>query len=134
MARGAVRRRCADCGRRGLELTAAPGQHHIPVIGVRARSRQSGGVVVYSSDGEPSPGIQTLAQDADWLVHEATGAFVHHSTAEGAAQAARAAGARRLILVHLSPSVNDLEAQRLAAQRILGREVAVGNDLDRYDF
>lgn len=117
-----------------FELTAAPGVHLVPVIGVRARDLQGGGAVVYSSDGEPSPGIRALAQGADMLVHEATGAFPGHSSAEGAAELARAAGVRRLILVHLSPNTNDLQAQRQAAAEIFGDQVFVGRDLDRYAF
>jgi len=117
-----------------LQLNAAPGVHLVPVIGIRARDLHSGGVVTYSGDGEPSSSIRTLAQGSDVLVHEATGAFAGHSTAEGAAELARAAGVRRLILVHLSPRTNDLEAQRLAAQKILGEQVLIGRDLDRYEF
>ena len=117
-----------------FELTAAPGDHVIPVIGVRARDLRGGGVVVYSADGKPSPGIRELAQGADILLHEATGAFPGHSTAEGAAELARAAGARRLVLIHLAPLSNDLDAQRLAAEKIFGGPVLIGRDLDRYEF
>ena len=52
----------------------------------------------------------------------------------GAAELASAAGVKRLVLVHLSPAVNDLEAQRLAANKIFGGDVFVGRDLDRYTF
>jgi ribonuclease Z len=117
-----------------FELTAAPGVHHVPVIGVRAHALHSGGVVAYSADGEPSSGIQTLAQGADWLIHEATGAFGGHSSAEAAAKLARAAGARRLLLVHLGAKPDELEVQRQAAQRILGGDVLLGRDLDRFEF
>ncbi|MGH2592606.1 MAG: MBL fold metallo-hydrolase [Anaerolineae bacterium] len=117
-----------------FELTAAPGAHSVPVIGVRARDLRSGGVMTYSADGEPSVGIRALAQGADLLIHEATGAFPNHSTAEGAAGLASAAGAKRLILVHLAPGRNDLEAQRHAAGEIFGGEVFIGRDLDRFEF
>jgi ribonuclease Z len=117
-----------------FELTAAPGVHHVPVIGIRARDLHGGGVVVFSADGEPSPGIRALAQGADWLVHEATGVSPGHSTAEAAAELARAAGARRLILVHLAASFADLDAQRRAAEQVFGGQVWLGRDLDRYKF
>jgi len=117
-----------------FELTAAPGEHSVPVIGVRARDVHGGGTLVYGADGEPSPGIRALAQGADLLVHEATGAYPTHSTAEGAAGLASAAGVKRLVLVHLSPATNDLEAQRLAASKVFGGEVFIGRDLDRYTF
>jgi ribonuclease Z len=117
-----------------FELTAAPGVHHVPVIGVRARDLHSNGVLVYSGDGEPSPAIQTLAQDADLLVHEATGSFGGHTPADAAARLARAASAKRLVLIHLAAGADQLEAQRQAAEQILGRPVKIGHDLDLYEF
>lgn len=117
-----------------FEITAAPGSHSVPVMGLRFRAKQGGGTVAYSADGEPSAGVRGLAQGVTLLVHEATGAHPGHSTAEGAAQLARAAGARRLVLVHLAPLANDLEAQRQAAAEVFGGEVAIGEDLDRYSF
>lgn len=117
-----------------FELTAAPGRHSVPVIGVRARDLSGGGVLCYSADGAPSPGIRALAQNVDLLVHEATGAHPTHSSAEEAAELARAASAGRLILVHLAPQANDLDAQQAAARAIFGGEVFIGRDLDRYEF
>jgi ribonuclease Z len=118
-----------------FELTAAPGIHGgIPVIGVRARELRSGATCAYGADGTPSPGVRALAEGVAVLVHEATGAHPVHSTAEQAAELARAAGARRLVLVHLSPLENDLAAQQAAAQRIFGSPVFIAQDLDRYSF
>lgn len=118
-----------------FELAAAPGVHgQTPVIGVRARDRHGGGRLAYSADGAPSAGIRTLARGVDLLVHEATGAHPVHSTAEGAAELAQAAGARRLVLVHLAPNVNDLDAQRASAARLFTGQVFIGQDLDRYSF
>lgn len=118
-----------------FDITAAPGQHgRVPVMGLRARDLHGGGVLAYSADGEPSSGIRALAQAVDILVHEATGNFPSHSTAEGAAELAKAAGAKKLVLVHLAPLANDLEAQRHAAQAIFGEAVYLGNDLERHDF
>lgn len=118
-----------------FEITAAPGQHgRVPVMGVRARDAGGGGTLTYSADGQPSPGIRALAQGVDILVHEATGNYPGHSTAEGAAELAKAAGAKKLVLVHLAPLANDLEAQRRQAQEVFGEAVYLGNDLDAYDF
>ena len=117
-----------------FELTAAPGRHSVSVIGVRACDLHEGGVMAYSADGEPSPGIRALAQGVDLLIHEATGAFPNHSTAEGAAELAKSAGVKRLVFVHLAPLVNDLESQRLTASKVFGGEVFIGCDLDRYAF
>lgn len=117
-----------------LELTAAPGVHSVPVIGVRARDLHGGGVLVYGADGEPAPGILALARQADLLVHEATGDFAGHSSAEGAAQLASEAGARRLVLVHLAPGTNDLQVQQAAAAKVFSGDVIIGHDLDRVEF
>ncbi len=117
-----------------FELSAAPGQHSVPVIGVRARDRHSGAVLAYSADGEPSPGVRALAQGADLLVHEATGAMPGHSGAPAVAELARAAGAGRLVLVHLAPQRPDLEAEVAAARAVFQGELALGQDLERYAF
>lgn len=117
-----------------FELRASPGVHTVPVIAVRARDKLTGRIAVYSSDGEPSPSVQKLASGADLLVHEAGGSFPGHSTAEGAAALARAAGVRQLLLVHLASGERDLEAQRATAERIFGGTVWVGRDLQRYEW
>jgi ribonuclease Z len=115
-------------------LTAAPGVHSVPVMGVRARDLHGGGSLVYSADGEASGGIRALAQGADLLVHEANGPFKGHCLAQAAAELAREAGAARLVLVHLSPQRPEFAAEYAAAQAAFGGEVRLGNDLDRYEF
>ena len=117
-----------------FELTASAGVHTVPVIAVRARDKLTGKIAVYSSDGEPSPAVQKLAAFVDLLVHEAGGTFPGHSTAEGAATLARAAAVRRLLLVHLAGGDRDLEAMRVAGERIFGGTVWVGRDLQRYEW
>jgi ribonuclease Z len=117
-----------------FEITAAPGRHSVPVMGLRFEAKQGGAVAAYSADGEPSAGVRWLARDADLLVHEATGNYPGHSTAEAAGALAREAGAKRLVLVHLAPLANNLEAQRQAAMRAFGGEVTLGQDLDRISF
>jgi ribonuclease Z len=117
-----------------FEIMATPGRHSVPVIGLRVRTFRGGGLLAYSADGEPSEGVQDLARGVDLLVHEATGNFPGHSTAEGAARLAREAGARRLVLVHLAPQLGDLPARLAAAQTIFGPEVYLGEDLARFAF
>jgi ribonuclease Z len=118
-----------------FELHSAPGKHGLmPVIGVWARDLHGGGTMAYSADGEPSPGIQTLAEGVDVLVHEATGPFPAHSTAAGAAILAKKAGAAKLILVHLAPNIVDLDSAQDEAASIFSGPVQLGNDLDRIAF
>ena len=110
-------------------ITAAPGVHSVPTIGVRVEA--AGGVMAYSCDTEPTASIVELARRADLLVHEATGGFGGHTSNEGAAEVARDAGAGRLVLVHLPPDVHD--AQLAAARRIFPR-IEFGEDGGRHEF
>ena len=115
-------------------LTAAPGVHSVPVIGLRARSLRGGGILAYSADGEASGGILELARGADLLVHEANGPFKGHCTAQAAAELAREAGVRRLVLVHLSPQRAEFAAEVEAARGLFEGELGVGRDLETYEF
>jgi ribonuclease Z len=65
---------------------------------------------VISGDTRPCPTVIAAARDADLLIHESTfsdeeqarAEETRHSTAREAGRVAREAGARRLILTHLS--------------------------------
>jgi ribonuclease Z len=79
--------------------------------------------VVICGDTGPTPATVELARDADVLVHEATflsedaarAAQVGHSTAAGAATAAREAGVQTLILTHFSPRYESDRSSQLPA-------------------
>jgi len=75
-----------------FKITAAPVKHVIPTIGLRVLNRLSGNVLAYSSDTEPCRGVQLLAQNANLLIHEATGAKPGHSSAAQAGVVAQRAG------------------------------------------
>ncbi|USG68446.1 ribonuclease Z [Brevibacillus ruminantium] len=72
---------------------------------------QPGRTVVFSGDTEPCEAVAELAEGADLLIHEATYAFPDkelavrsgHSTAREAAQMAKRAGVKALVLTHFSP-------------------------------
>jgi len=117
-----------------FRLTGAPGIHSVPVIAIRAEDLAGGGSVVFGADGEPSPGVLGLARNCDILVLEATGTHPGHSTAAASAALAAEARARRLVLVHLAPSENDLDAQRREAEAIFPGPVCLGSDLGRFTF
>ncbi|RKG61028.1 ribonuclease Z [Corallococcus sp. AB011P] len=84
---------------------------------------RSGRRLVISGDTRPCPALVQAAKDADLLVHESTfsddeqarAQETRHSTAREAAQVAREAGAKRLILTHLS-SRHDTDPGRLLTQ------------------
>jgi ribonuclease Z len=112
-------------------ITAAPGTHSVPVVGLRVEDRRGGGVAAYSCDTEESEAIARLARGADLLAHEATGGFGGHTTPEGAARVAARAGAGRLVLVHLPPEVS---AGELARAREVFPGVELGADGQRHPF
>ena len=86
------------------DISASPGVHSVPVVGLRIADKKGGGVVTYSCDTEVTDSIERLAAGADILVHEATGAYPGHASALEAAQVAHRARAKRLLLVHLPPA------------------------------
>lgn len=87
-------------------ITAAPVPHGDTAnVGLRFEHGPTGRVLAYSCDTSgPAETVVELADGADLLVHEANGGPPeNHSTAAEAAQVADAAGAKRLLLVHLPP-------------------------------
>ena len=108
-------------------VTAAPVNHgDTPNVGLRFEHGPTGRVLAYSCDTASSEAVVRLARDCDLLVHEANGGpSENHSTAVEAAEAARAADADRLLLVHLPPGDKAdvlAEAQDLFPHTDLGTE------------
>ncbi|MFN3597733.1 MAG: ribonuclease Z [Rubricoccaceae bacterium] len=106
--------------KRGAPVTLAGGRVVSPegLVG----PERPGAVFAYVLDTRPCEGGRRLARGADLLVHEATftqdlaarAAETAHSTAAEAAALAREAGARRLLLTHVSARYT--EATPLAAE------------------
>lgn len=112
-------------------ITGAPGQHGVPVLAVRIEEIRGGGVIAYSADTSRSDGVARLAQAADILVHEATGDFAGHTSAQDAAHIAAQAGVGKLVLVHI-PS--DTPPDALAEARASFPEIEIGEDGASYAF
>jgi len=95
--------------------------------------------LVYSGDTKPSKAVVKLAKDADVLIHDCTLDSSHgrlasdfgHSTAAEAARVAKAARARLLFLVHLSPRYESHEILEKEAKRLFKNSV-VAQDLMEY--
>lgn len=93
---------------RGESITLENGQtvHPQDLVGPTRPGRR----VVLSGDTAPSAAVRRLAKGADLLVHEATfseedrvrARETRHSTARQAAEVARDAGVKELVLTHLS--------------------------------
>jgi ribonuclease Z len=83
-----------------FRILAAPVQHLIPTIGLRIEFTKSRKVLAYSCDTEPCPQVVRLADGADILVHEASGALTGHSSAAQAGQMAAEAESGSLYLIH----------------------------------
>ena len=98
-------------------ITATPGKHAVPVVGLRITENR-GGSVAYSCDTEYADSTVRLARGAALLVHEATGDFPGHATALQAARAAQLAEVGRLLLVHLPPEADLSEHQMTEAREI----------------
>lgn len=114
-----------------VEITASPGVHGAPVVGLRVESRTTGKSMVYSCDTEPCESIARLSNRADVLVHEANGASPGHTSITQAAEVARDAGAGKLFLVHLPVEISTSE---LSAARRIFAELELAHDLDTVDF
>ena len=106
-------------------------KHSVPAVGVRIECKQSGTVIAYSGDTQPVDSVVNLAQGADVLVHEATGSGPGHSTVIEAAQIAAQADAKRLLLVHLPP---ELDEKGLHEAREIFSETEWGQELGTYTF
>ena len=115
------------------DISAAPGVHGVPVVGLRIVDKKGGGVVTYSCDTEVADSIERLAARADILVHEATGNYPGHTGAVAAAGVAHRAEAKRLLLVHLPPADQLDEAVMQQAQKAFQR-TEKGVEGERYSF
>jgi ribonuclease Z len=112
-------------------ISASPGIHAVPVIGLRIEARTSGGAIAYSCDTEPSEVITRMARGCTILVHEATGEGPGHTSFEQAARVASDAGVDRMILVHLPDRVEDADVD---AARTIFYFTDAGEELGSYEF
>lgn len=97
---------------------------------------RAGRLVVISGDTRPSGVVVQAAAGADLLVHEATfteeeklrATETRHSTAREAAEVARAAGVKRLVLTHLSARFSAQWTELLDEARQVFPETEVAKD------
>lgn len=98
--------------------------------------RRDGRTLIYTGDTRPHLSVIEAAKGADLLVHEATFASdemerareTGHSTAAEAARVALEAGARRLVLTHISSRYNRDASELLAEARAVFPETTIARD------
>jgi ribonuclease Z len=119
---------------RGNPVTLADGR--VIEASVLVGAQRPGRTVVITGDTRPCPATIEHSRGADLLVHEATfgdeeaerAIETGHSTAREAAQVARSAGVRRLLLTHFSArysrDAHELlrEAQQEHAETVIGKD------------
>ena len=115
------------------EVSAAPGVHPVPVIGLRIRDVLGGHTVAYSCDTEPSEKIRRLGTGAKIFIHEATGAGPGHTGVLDAARAAATAQAERLLIIHLPPE-DKLNADRMTEAREVFADTEKAEEGGSYRF
>ena len=115
-------------------VTACPTRHIIPSMALKLVDKQSGRVVVYSSDTAPCDSVVRLARGADALIHEASGVNTGHSTAAQAGQVAAQAGVAKLYLIHYPALGADLNTWLAEAQKEFAGPVELARDFGAFDF
>jgi ribonuclease Z len=116
---------------RGLKIFASPVRHVIPTIGLRLEIAAGSKTIAYSCDTAPCPEVIGLAEDAQILIHEATGEEVGHSSARQAGEVAAEAGVEALYLVHY-PVIGVSKKQLLTqVGETFNGDVIAAEDLDR---
>jgi ribonuclease Z len=119
---------------RGKTVTLADGRTVAPddIVGAPRPGRK----LVITGDTRPCAATIEVAQGADLLVHEATfgeeeaerAMETQHATAKEAAQVAKMAGARRLVLTHLSARYSRDPGPLLEEAKAVFPETAVAKD------
>ena len=87
-----------DCDE--FSIVSSPVHHMIPTIGLRVDFKDTRRRLAYSCDTEPCEAVVSLADGADVLIHEASGATRGHSSAAQAGEIASKAEVGKLYLIH----------------------------------
>ena len=120
-----------------IDVSFSRTDHGPETLAMRFDAPLSGGAALaYSADTGPGWSIEALGEGLDLAFCEATipremEGTIQHMSARQAAQSARAAGAGRLVLTHLWPTL-DAERSRLEGSEAFGAEVDVATVHGRY--
>jgi ribonuclease Z len=117
-----------------FRVFSSPVCHMIPTIGLRFEFPVSGKTLAYSCDTEPCPSLQKLGNNADLLIHEATGEGIGHSSALQAGMVANQVKAKELMLIHYQAEGDELINLINEAKQAFNGKVAAAMDLQNIDF
>ena len=117
-----------------FSVKSSPGNHMIPVIGLRITNNINGRVLGYSSDTEPDDAITSLVSGADLLIHEATGESPGHSSASQAGEVASRANVGSLYLIHYDVHTAQQSQLIASAQRQFNGPTILTFDFMRIEF
>ena len=122
-----------------LRVRLHPVPHFTATNAVEVRSQLGGGRLTYGADHGPTDELARFAQDTDLLLIEATlprperGGDRGHLTPAEAGAHGRAAGARRLVLTHISDELDALWA-RDEAEAAFGGPVEIATEGQVFDL
>jgi ribonuclease BN (tRNA processing enzyme) len=122
-----------------LRLSFAVMPHFVDSHAISMTSANGGGRLVYGADSRPAPELVEFARDADLFLVEATlprperSGQRGHLTAEEAGEHGRAAGARRVVLTHISDELDEAHA-RARASAAFGAPVEVAAEGAAYEI
>jgi len=115
-------------------ITSAPSAHSITSIALRFTARKSGRAFTYSSDTSPCEAVETLAQGATLLFHEATDSSRGHTRPAAAGALAERAAAERLVLIHYPTTAAAMSHALTAAHKTFNGNVTLAKAFTRYPF
>ncbi len=117
-----------------FRIFSSPVRHFLPTIGLRFEFNHSRKSMAYSCDTEPCAQVVRLAEGADVLIHEASGATRGHSSAGQAGEIASQAEAGKLFLIHYPTgkyAAGDLVSE---ARQYYQGDVSLAEDFMVLDF
>jgi ribonuclease Z len=119
-------------------IRTSPVRHSRPTLGLRIADRDTGRDIAYTSDTEPCPEVDRLAQGAHTLIHEAAAKSPDeghgHTTPRQVGETAAKAGVERVVLIHYSAAYVMPEEQAISEVRAGGFEgdVRIARELESY--
>jgi ribonuclease BN (tRNA processing enzyme) len=120
-----------------VRATFHPVPHFVETFAVRI-SADNSGEIAYSADTRPSDDVVEFARDADLLIIEATlprperTGLRGHLTPEEAGEHGRRAGAKRVVLTHISDELGD-DWAREEGERGFGGSVEIAEEGATYE-